>query len=400
MQTIPDGSILSPAGYRAGHAHCGIKSAEGAPDVALLVSDTPAAAAGVFTTNRFAAAPVGWCRCILPTDGLRAIAVNAGNANACTGEQGERDARRTAELAAELIGCDPAQVAIASTGIIGHVLPMDKLGRGVRSAHESLSGRPEAARGAERAIMTTDTHPKACAVELSVGGATCRIGGMAKGAGMIHPHMATMLGFITTDAALPPDLLQQALRRAVKVTFNRITVDGDTSTNDTVLLLANGRSGTKVEPGSTALEDLEEGLCRVMGELARSIARDGEGATKLIEITVEGAKSEEDGDRAARAIANSPLVKCAMHGGDPNWGRIVCAAGYSGAEFEPENVALRLGTITVFEGGLPTGEDAAHQLEGDQIRIHLDLGAGSAGATVWTCDLSKAYVEINAEYHT
>jgi glutamate N-acetyltransferase/amino-acid N-acetyltransferase len=248
--------------------------------------------------------------------------------------------------------------------------------------------------------MTTDTHPKACAVELNVGGTTCRIGGMAKGAGMIHPHMATMLGFITTDAALPAELLQEALRRAAKVTFNRITVDGDTSTNDSVLLLANGRSGAKVEPGSAALEDFQEGLCQVMGELARSIARDGEGATKLIEITVEGARTEEDADRAARAIANSPLVKCAMHGGDPNWGRIVCAAGYSGAEFGPENVALRLGTITVFEEGLPTGEDAAHQLEGDDIKIHLDLGAGPGAATIWTCDLSKEYVEINAEYHT
>mgnify|MGYP006280134639 CR=1 FL=1 len=400
MQQIHDGSILSPAGFRAGHARCGIKSTEGVPDVALLTSTPPAAAAGVFTQNRFAAAPVHWCRSVLPTDELRAVVVNAGNANACTGDQGERDVRATAELTAELLECAPSQVAVASTGIIGHTLPMDRLSTGVRDAHEVLSDAEQAARKAERAIMTTDTRPKACAVELEVAGRPCRIGGMAKGAGMIHPNMATMLGFVTTDADVEPEWLQESVRRAAGLTFNRITVDGDTSTNDSVFLLANGQSGARVSRNDESAEAFHDGLCHVMGELARAIARDGEGATKLIEIGVSGARSEEDADRAGRAIANSPLVKCAIHGGDPNWGRIVCAAGYSGAEFEPEDVTLRLGSITVFENGLPTGENAAHQLEGNEVKIHLDLGTGTETATLWTCDLSKEYVEINAEYHT
>ncbi len=398
MEKIDHGSVISPGGFRVGHAACGIKS-EG-PDVALITSDTPSAAAGVFTRNRFAAAPVQWSRSHLPASDVCAVVINAGNANACTGNQGKRDVRQTADITAELMGCNAEQIVIASTGIIGHPLPMNKLESGIRSAHATLSDEQQAPRDAERAIMTTDTAPKACAVEFDAPHTTCRIGGMAKGSGMIHPNMATMLGFITTDADISPDLLQQCLRRANAVSFNRISVDGDTSTNDSVIALANGDSGDRLTSGSDELAAFQEALQWVMQHLARSIARDGEGATKLVEINVEGARTEDDADRVARAIANSPLVKCAINGEDSNWGRIVCAAGYSGADFCPDKVQLDLGSTRIFADGLPTGNDASGELSGEDVKITLDLKAGSATATMWTCDLSKEYVEINAEYHT
>ena len=400
MKRIENGSVLSPGGFRAGFARCGIKGAEGEPDVALIAGDAPAAAAGVFTTNRFAAAPVQWCRSVLPCDELRAVVVNSGNANACTGEQGDKDARATAELAASLLDCNAEQVAVCSTGIIGHPLPMDRLAEGVRAAHAALADGPDAARGAERAIMTTDTRPKASAVSGEIEATTFTVGGMAKGSGMISPHMATMLAFVTTDVAAPAAVLGEMLARCADLTFNRITVDGDSSTNDTVLLLAGGASGVTLDDDGPAADAFEEALLCVMEDLARQIVRDGEGATRLIEITVTGARDEAHAERAARAVANSPLVKCAVHGGDPNWGRIVCAAGYSGAELTPQRTRLDLGSTRVFEAGLPTGADAADQMAGDEVHILLDLGVGDAEATVWTCDLSQRYVEINAQYHT
>ncbi len=400
MEIIEGGSILSAKGFRAGWSRCGIKIAEGEPDVALILSDGPASAAGVFTTNRFAAAPVQWNRGILPAGDLRAVVVNSGNANSCTGRRGAEDARTTAELVAELVGCEVQQVAVASTGFIGRPLPMERLGKGVRAAHGALSSDAAAARGAERAIMTTDTRPKACAVRGEIAGRPFCIGGMTKGAGMIAPKMATMLAFLTTDARVPAATLQRLLKRTADLTFNRITVDGDTSTNDTVLLMAGGASGAVVEKGSAGEEAFEEALQFVMADLSRQIVRDGEGATRLIEVTVSGARSVQEAETAARAIANSLLLKCAIYGGDPNWGRILCAAGYSGAHLRPEGTTLSIGAVKVFENGLPTGADAADEVAGTEVAIHLELGAGDAQATVLSCDLSKRYVEINAHYHT
>ena len=400
MDIVEGGSILTPRGFRAGSAACGIKTAPGAPDVALIVSDGPAAAAGVFTTNKFAAAPVLWDRSILPSDHVRAVVVNSGNANACTGDQGLADARETAAQVAELTGSAPEQVIVASTGIIGHPLPMDRLLAGVRAAHEALSSEPQAARRAERAIMTTDTRPKAFAVRGEIGGKPFCIGGMAKGAGMIAPHMATMLVFLTTDAHAPGGRIKEMLARAADLSFNRITVDGDSSTNDTVVMLAGGASGAVVPEEGVGREAFEAALLSMMRELSRQIVRDGEGATKLVEVTVTGARAEQEAEQCARAIAESLLVKCAVHGGDPNWGRIVCAAGYSGAQMDANRVRLDIGSVTVFEDGMPTGSDAAGEVAGPEVAIHLDLGVGQKEATVLTCDLSKQYIEINAEYHT
>ena len=399
-EIIDGGSVLSPQGYRAGYAACGIKTTEGAPDVALLVSDRPAAAAGVFTKNKFAAAPVEWDRSIMPTDNLRAVVVSSGNANACTGERGLRDTKATAALVAQLLGCEQMQVAVSSTGIIGHPLPMDRLEQGVRAAHATLSGETDAARGAERAIMTTDTYPKGCAVRGEIKGKPFCIGGMAKGSGMIAPNMATMLAFVTTDAHAPAGRLKEMVARAADLTFNRVTVDGDSSTNDTVMLLANGASGAVAPQVGPGREAFEEALLIVMGELSRALVRDGEGATKVIEVNVTGAASPEEAETCARAIAESQLVKCAMHGSDPNWGRILCAAGYSGVKLNTERVTFDLGAVRVFADGLPTGADAAAEVAGPDVKISVDLGVGTGEATVWTCDLSKEYVDINALYHT
>jgi len=399
IHPIKDGSVVSPRGFLVGSARCGIRTASHAPDLALLVCKDGAAAAGVFTRNTFAAAPVQWCRRILPAEGIRAVAANAGIANACTGEQGRRDVERTASLVAELAGCRPEAVAVASTGIIGQVLPMDRLTRGLRQAWASLSAGVEAAREAERAIMTTDTRPKAAAVRVEGDERAFCVGGMAKGSGMISPDMATMLAFLTTDAAAAPAFLQQALRKAAGATFNRVTVDGETSTNDTVLLLASGASGLRIGQ-EVAGEDFEHALRQVMESLAKQIARDGEGATKLIEVRVSGAADAAEAHAAARAIAESLLVKCAIHGGDPNWGRIVCAVGHSGAAVDVERAWLEIGGVRVFEGGSPTDVDASPQLAGEEALIHMELGTGAGEATVWTCDLSADYVAINAHYHT
>jgi glutamate N-acetyltransferase/amino-acid N-acetyltransferase len=400
MNVIEGGSVLSPRGFRVGWSRSGLKQAKGVPDVALIVSDGPAAAAAVFTRNKFAAASVEWNRSILPTERLRAVVVNSGNANACTGEQGRRDVRETAALVAELLGCLPEQVAVASTGIIGHPLPMKKLTKGVRAAFGRLSTDARVARSAERAIMTTDTRPKACAVEGEIDGAAFRVGGMAKGSGMIAPDMATMLAFVTTDAHVPAGRLREMVGAAADRTFNRITVDGDSSTNDTALAMASGASGAVAPDAGPGREAFQEALLHVMGELARAIVRDGEGATKLIEVRVSGARSDAEAAVCARAIAESQLVKCAIHGGDPNWGRIVCAAGYCGVELHADRTGLEIGGVTVFRNGLPTGEDAAAQVAAGEVVIRINLGAGHGEAAVWTCDLSKRYVEINAEYHT
>jgi len=398
-QTIP-GGVTAALGFRAAGISAGIK-ANGKPDLALLVSDAPAQAAAVFTTNKATAAPVIVSREHLSRSGglARAIVINSGCANACTGADGLAAAREMTAATAGLAGCPVEQVLVASTGVIGVALPMNNVRMGLPVAFKSLGADqgPQAA----RAIMTTDPFPKEAAARFAVGGRDAAIGGMAKGSGMIEPMMATMLGFVTTDAAVPRPLLERALRDAVHDTFNAITVDGECSTNDCVMLLANGASGLTVDESSySAFATALTAVCR---ELALGIVRGGEGATKLVTVTVSGAASPDEARRAAKAIANSPLVKTAIHGGDPNWGRLIAVAGRAGVEFVLERAAVRIGSIVLFDNGRPHDErapDAAAYLEGTDLAVAVDLGAGTASSTVWTCDLSAEYVRINAEYRT
>jgi glutamate N-acetyltransferase / amino-acid N-acetyltransferase len=395
-----DGGIATPRGFRAAGVGTGIK-ANGALDLALIVSDTPAAVSAVFTLNRAQAAPVLVSKRHLERSGgiARAVIVNSGCANACTGDEGLRAANVMAVETARLAGCATEQVLVASTGVIGVALPIEKIRAGLPAAFAALGAKHGAA--AARAIMTTDPFPKEAAAMLDIGGRTVTIGGMAKGSGMIEPMLATMLGFVTTDAQVPRALLDRALREAVDDTFNAITVDGECSTNDCVLLLANGASGAAVD--ETSYDRFVHALKTVCLALALGIVRGGEGATKVITVTVTGAASEAEARRAAKAIANSPLVKTAVHGGDPNWGRLIAVAGRAGVEFELSRAAVTIGSTVLFNEGRPHDEaapQAAKYLKGREISVGVDLGAGSASSTVWTCDLSAEYVRINADYRT
>ena len=395
------GGITAPRGFRAAGVACGIK-ANGKFDLSLLVSEEMASAAGVFTTNLAKAAPV-----LLSVDHLeksggrsRAVVINSGCANACTGDDGRAHAKAMAERTGAAVGCDPGAVLVASTGVIGVKLVMANVERGVTDAAAKLS--PDGGANAALAIMTTDPFPKESAIEASSGGRAFRLGGMAKGSGMIEPLMATMLGVVTTDAAVKPDVLKRALKAAVDDTFNAITVDGECSTNDCVFALANGASG--VELGESDFTLLVDSLKAACEPLAIGIVRGGEGATKLVTVRVTGAKSNDDARKAARAIANSPLVKTAVHGGDPNWGRLIAVAGRSGVPFSLEQAAVRIGPVQLFSTGTPHDErapEAAAYLEGKEIDLEVDLGTGGQGQSrMWTCDLSAEYVRINAEYRT
>ena len=395
-----DGGVTAPAGFRAAGVHCGIKAT--GLDLAIIASDTPASAAAVFTTNLAQAAPVLVSRDhVCRSRGkASAIVVNSGCANACTGDDGHRHAQAMTRDVAAAIGCDPLGVLVASTGVIGVKLDMTKVSSGITGAVGALSGDGSGA--AARAIMTTDPFPKEVAVEVNGDVGTFRIGGIAKGSGMIEPLMATMLAFVTTDAAVEPALLQRALKAACDDTFNAITVDGECSTNDCVFALANGVSGVTFEEDDLAA--LVDALKQVCEPLAIGIVRGGEGATKLITVNVVGAASGDDARIAARAIANSPLVKTAIHGGDPNWGRLVAVAGRSGAEFRLANAAVRIGRVELFRDGVPYDEraaEAAEYLQRKDISLEVDLGTGGSGtARMWTCDLTAEYVRINAEYRT
>ena len=394
------GGVTTARGFRAAGISAGIK-ANGNPDLMLLVSDTPAQAAAVFTTNKAVAAAVLVSKEHLARSGgtARALIVNSGCANACTGDQGMRDAREMASDTAHLLQCPVEQVLVASTGVIGVSLPMEKIHRGLPVAFRSIGADQGAL--AARAIMTTDPFPKESAARIRVGGHDVTIGGMAKGSGMIEPMMATMLGFVTTDAAVPKALLDRALREAVDDTFNAITVDGDSSTNDCVMLLANGASGVAVDESGYAA--FLEGLKAVCLELALGIVRGGEGATKLVTVEVTGAATSQEARKAAKVIANSLLVKTAIHGGDPNWGRLICAAGRAGVTFDAARAAVSIGSIVLFKDGQPHDElapQAAEYLKGTDLAVGVDLGSGSASSTVWTCDLSAEYVRINADYRT
>ena len=393
---------LAP-GFACAATACGLKKS-GAPDLALLWSERPCAAAGVFTTNRVQAAPVLLDRETLARSAgrIRGVLANAGCANAVTGERGMADARRMQTLGAEAIGARPDEVLVLSTGVIGVFLDTDKLARGVAALAGGRGLRAPA--DAARAITTTDTRPKIAAAVARVAGREVRGAGFAKGAGMIHPNMATMLAVLTTDAAIEPARLQRALEAAVARSFNRISVDGDMSTNDTVLALASGASGAAV--GDADEPAFAAALAEACASLARQIARDGEGATRLVELRVTGAASEAQAHRVGDAIACSPLVKTAVHGNDPNWGRILAAAGYSGEAIEPARVRLWFGgrdALQLLDRGLPLPFDAARAsalLREDPAIVRLDLGLGDASAIVWTCDFSAEYVRINADYTT
>ncbi len=397
-----DGGVTAPFGFQSAAVHCGIKAAQGALDLAVLAADRAISAAALFTTNLVKAAPVRVSqRHLAATDGrVRAIVVNSGCANACTGEAGMRDAATMASETAAGLGCLPEQILVASTGVIGVALKMDLLTPGIRAAARSLArGKGDEA---ARAIMTTDPFPKERAVVVSTGVGQFRVGGMAKGSGMIEPMMATMLGFLTTDAAVAPALLHRALREVAHDTFNAITVDGEPSTNDTLFAMASGASGVTID--EAAYPALLDGMRAVSRELSLEIVRGGEGATKVIAVTITGAPSEADARRVARTIANSLLVKTAVHGADPNWGRILAAAGRSGAIFNPDRATVKLGGVLLFENGLPHDEaapEAEKHLQGQQIAIEMDLGfTPGHTATIWTCDLSAEYVRINGEYRT
>ncbi|XUX00912.1 MAG: bifunctional glutamate N-acetyltransferase/amino-acid acetyltransferase ArgJ [Dehalogenimonas sp.] len=395
---IPDGSITSAIGFSAGAVAAGIKKAAGALDLAVIMSAKPCSAAAVFTQNRFKAAPVLVSLKHLATTGsVQAIIVNAGCANAGTGEVGHGNAQAMTELAGARLGIESSSVLVASTGVIGVQLPVEK----VRAGLNSIKLAADSGHDFSRAIMTTDTVPKEIAVKAPDFGFT--IGGCAKGSGMIHPDMATLLSFITTDADINSGLLQWLLKRAVNKSFNVISVDGDTSTNDSIFVLANGASGQKILPGTAAFPAFSEGLEHVCVHLAKSVARDGEGATKLIELKVTGAATSSDARKVARTVLSSPLVKTAIHGADPNWGRMVAAAGRSGARFDLDKVDLWIGNVEVLKRGTPLEVDrklASAQFEGREVFIHLDLGLGKASVTGWGCDMSAEYIHINADYTT
>jgi glutamate N-acetyltransferase / amino-acid N-acetyltransferase len=398
------GHLGTPAGFRGAAAAAGIKKVSGALDLALVFSDFPrTSAAGVFTTNRVAAEPVLLCRRNLKfTRGhARAIVANSGNANACTGAAGKKAAAETARAAARLLGLRPEEVLVASTGVIGVPLRLERITHQLPGLVENLSSAnaPHVA----RAILTTDTFPKTCALRARISGRVVNLAGVAKGAGMIHPRMATMLSFITTDAAVAPAALSRFLRAAVAVSFNRVTVDGDTSTNDTVLVLASGASGLRIAWGTKEGAHFLAGLTELCRSLARMIARDGEGAHKLVTVEVSGARNDADAERIARAIANSPLVKTAVAGSDPNWGRILCAAGYSGASFDPARVDIRVNGLYLCRRGSDAAFNEAaakRELDKKELTLRLDLRRGKGSACMWTCDLTHDYITINASYRT
>jgi len=399
-----DGNLATPRGFRAAAVAAGIKKIPGALDLALIFSEARGTSgAGVFTQNVVAAAPVVLsCRNLRLSRGrIRAIVVNSGNANACTGSKGMGVAEETARVAAELLGVSPRQVLVASTGVIGVPLKPELVLDQLPVLKENLS--EDGASAATRAIMTTDTIPKCCVLRTKMEGKLVHLAGIAKGSGMIHPRLATMLSFITTDAGLSPAFLHKTLRMAVGASFNRVSVDGDTSTNDSLVALASALSGVNVRPGGTAAKVFQAGLTALCQTLARMIARDGEGAKKLVTVEVRGARRLWEADSIARAVANSPLVKTAVAGSDPNWGRIMCAAGYSGARFDPEKVDIRVNHLLLCRKGLDAGftEAAARrELDRPELTLGIDLHQGKASATIWTCDLTHDYITINASYRT
>ncbi len=393
---------LSIGGFSFASCAAGIKKS-GKPDLALIVSTTPATCAGVFTTNKVTAAPVIVSRSVAASGSCQAVLVNSGNANACTGEQGLGDARRCAELTAKALAIPPELVAVSSTGVIGVPLPMARFELAIPGLPAQLSA--DGTQGVAEAIMTTDLFSKVSLRRIDRAGGGYGVLGIAKGAGMIHPDMATMLAFVMSDAEVAPDFLQQALVRCVARSFNSITVDGDTSTNDMVLVLANGAAGGGViEAGTSAAAEFEQALLEVLVDLAKMIVRDGEGATKLVEIAVRGARDDQEARIAAKSVATSSLVKTAFFGEDANWGRIIAAVGYSGAEIDEARTTLSFEDVAVYRHGLTTGPEAESRasevLKRSEFKVVIDLGLGSGEAVYYTSDLTYDYVRINADYRT
>ena len=400
---IFEGGVTSAKGFKASGVFAGLKKAR--KDMAMIVSECEAVAAGTYTTNKVKAAPVLWDMKLTGQGKARAVVVNSGNANACTGEQGLKDAEEMASYAAGLLSTEKELVLVASTGVIGVNLDMAKIKKGEELLVQSLS---DDWKDAAQAILTTDTFAKTAASSVEIGGKTVTIGGMSKGSGMIHPNMATTLSFITTDAAISHDVLQSLLGKTVDDTYNMISVDGDTSTNDSVLVLANGMAGNaEIRKGSAEEAVFEEAFRYVLGTLARMIARDGEGATRFIEMTVKGARTKEDAKTLARSVVSSSLVKAAFFGSDANWGRILCAMGYSGADFDPDIVDLSFvspkGSIEVLSGGhpVPFDEDKAKEiLLEKEVGAVADCHQGDGEASAWGCDLTYDYVKINGDYRS
>lgn len=401
MNTI-EGGVTAPAGYKASGVAVQIKPNSSKRDCALIVSDAPASVAGTFTKNLMKAPPVKWNVGVCAKGIARAVFINSGNANAATGERGEQDAAATAAHVAEKLGAGTSEVCVCSTGVIGVPLPMDRIFKGVDEAVAALS--PHGSGLAAQAIMTTDTVPKETAIEVPLSGGTVRIGAIAKGSGMISPNMATMICILTTDAAVEPKTLSDMLHRAVNVSFNCICVDNDMSTSDTVLCFANGQAlPAPIEPGSADAEAFEQALTELCVFMARWLVRDGEGATKFVEIAVSGAANDKDAKTIARAIAHSMLCKTAFFGQDPNWGRIACAVGYAGVDFDPSTLALWLDGVQLVQNGRAATyeeKDAAAVMQQKQFTIRLSVGDGPGTALFWTSDLSHEYVSINADYRS
>lgn len=394
-----DGTIASPKGFVADGLHCGLKRKK--KDIGWLYSEKIASVAGVFTTNQVKAAPVILTKEKLALQKLQAIIINSGNANACTGEKGRMDAKEMCNLTAQALNTPAEYVAVASTGIIGKTLPMVQIKAGI----ELLEAKPiKEAQAFQEAILTTDTTQKVSVYQDDFDQYQVTVAGCAKGSGMIHPNMATMLGFITTDANISSSLLQELLSELTEVTFNQITIDGDTSTNDMVLVMANGMSGMpEIQKDAPEFAKFKAMFTQVLTDLAKMIAKDGEGATKLIETIVTGAKNVSDARMLAKSVVGSSLVKSAIFGQDPNWGRILCALGYSGVVFDPETIQIYLADTLVFENGQPTIFDAnqlSKSLKTDEVVIQVVLSDGSASSRAWGCDLTYEYVKINALYHT
>jgi glutamate N-acetyltransferase/amino-acid N-acetyltransferase len=396
---VPDGAITTPQGFRAGATAARIR--EDRPerlDLTLLVADRPCAAAGVFTTNAFRGPPVLITERHLANGRAQAVIANSGISNSLCGDEGMRHAEQMAELAAAQLGVAAEDVVVASTGVTGWRLPIER----IRDALPSIALSADGGDAFARAIMTTDTVPKQAAVRFEWDGVTYAVGGAAKGSGMIAPNMATMLAYLTTDAPVEPGALRSLLRGVADASLNMLTIDGDTSTNDMVVLLASGAGGETIGPGHAALPLLTAAVQHVAVALTRKLARDGEGAGKLIEVRVDGAASVEDARRAAKAIAGSPLVKTAVYGNDPNWGRVLVALGYSGARVQEDNVSLAIQGVEVYRGGPVSFDEAglSKALAQEEVRIAVELGLGEASATAWGCDLTEDYVRINAEYTT
>ena len=396
-----DGGVTAPSGFKAGAVECGIKYRDRL-DLALIVSYVPASCAGVFTTNRIKSAPVLVSREHVRNGTAKAIIANSGNANACTGEDGLEAAVAMTGETARLLRCDPDEVLVASTGVIGHVFPIKKVTKCLSALVSKLS--KNGSHQSARAIMTTDTVPKEAAVGIDIGGVSVKIGAIAKGAGMICPDMATMLCFITTDADIIPSALRRSLRQAVGASFNCITVDGDMSPNDTVLVLANDKAGNAtIRARSKAFDIFTEGLTYVCLQLAKALVMDGEGATKFITIKIDGAPGWDDARRVGLAIANSPLVKTAFFGNDPNWGRIICAAGYSGVPVDENNITIIVNDTVIFENGKTNSfdeQELREKISQREIFMEVNLGMGKAETTIYTTDMSYEYIKINAEYTT